>query len=88
MIGLLDWTEARVSDLAADFTLLFAALGREAVETMLGQYLRAGGRILPRMLDHIEESWHAYPAVLAEFARESGEEGPRELAQALIAAAS
>jgi macrolide phosphotransferase len=88
VVGLLDWTEARVSDPATDFTLLFATLGREAVETVLRQYQRAGARISPRMLDHIEESWHAYPAVLAEFARESGERGPRELAQALIAGAS
>lgn len=85
--GLLDWTEARVSDPSTDFALLFATLGGEAGAGLLQRYRDAGARTWPGMLDHIAETWCAYPAVLVEFARASGEQGPRELAQALGAAA-
>jgi hypothetical protein len=36
------------------------------------------------MEEHVVESWAAYPAVIAEFALRSGEEGPRQLGQALV----
>jgi macrolide phosphotransferase len=85
--GFLDWTEARVSDPAADFTLLFATLGRETVARLLDLYRSAGAQVRPSLLDHIQESWSAYPAVLADFARASGEPGPRQLAQTLVTSA-
>jgi macrolide phosphotransferase len=87
VVGFLDWTEARVSDPATDFTLLFATLGRDTIARMLDLYRTAGAPVWPHMLDHIQESWSAYPAVLADFARTSGEPGPRELAQTLVSAA-
>lgn len=88
VVGLLDWTEAQVSDPASDFTLLFATLGPEPLAVVLDLYRSAGGPTWPHMPHHIQESWCAYPAVLTDFARASGESGPRELAQALVAAAA
>jgi macrolide phosphotransferase len=88
VVGVLDWTEAQVSDPANDFTLLFATLGSDALAVMLDVYRNAGGPAWPAMHHHIQESWSAYPAMLTEFARTSGESGPRELAQVLAAAAS
>jgi hypothetical protein len=55
---------------------------------MLDVYRNAGGPAWPAMHHHIQESWSAYPAMPTEFARTSGESGPRELAQVLAAAAS
>jgi macrolide phosphotransferase len=88
VVGFLDWTEARVSDPAIDFALLFATLGAETLAALLHLYRSAGAPTWPDMAHHIGESWCAYPAVLADFARASGEPGPRELAQALVAAAN
>jgi macrolide phosphotransferase len=82
--GLLDWTEAHVGDPATDFALLFATLGRESLGTLLERYREAGGRVWPRMRGHVAETWSAYPAVIAAFARLTGEDGPRQLGQALV----
>ena len=41
----------------------------------------------PRMAEHVEETWAAYPSVIAEFFRVTGEEGTRALAQTLMDAA-
>ena len=82
--GLLDWTEARVSDPATDFALLFATLGADSLRRLLDRYREAGGRSWPRMEEHIAEAWSAYPAVIARFVADSGETVHRELAQALV----
>jgi macrolide phosphotransferase len=82
--GLLDWTEARVADPAQDFVLLVATLGHGPFESLLRSYEAAGGRVWPRMAAHIVEAWSAYPAVVADFATETGEDAHRKLAQALV----
>lgn len=86
--GLIDWSEARVSDPATDFTLQYATLGPATLADLLERYRRAGGHVWPRMAEHVAESWSAYPSMVAEFALRSGEEGPRRLAQALLDADS
>ncbi len=82
--GLLDWTEAQVADPAADFTLQYATLGRDVTADLLERYRAAGGRTWPRMAAHVAETWSAYPALIAEFALLSGEDGPRQLGQYLL----
>lgn len=82
--GLLDWTEAQVADAATDFTLQFATLGHQQLGTLLERYRTAGGRVWPRMHDHIVETWSAYPAVIALFALQTGEDGHRQLGQMLV----
>lgn len=82
--GLLDWTEAHVGDSATDFALLYATLGRDALEVALARYQAAGGHVAPRMAEHVAETWSAYPLVLAAFAELSRDEAPRQLAQYLV----
>jgi macrolide phosphotransferase len=82
--GLLDWTEARVADPAADFAVQYATLGRAALDALVERYGRAGGRVWPRMADHVVETWSAYPAVIAQFALLTGDDGPRQLGQYLV----
>jgi macrolide phosphotransferase len=57
--GLLDWTEAHIGDAATDFALLFATLGHRLLAALLKRYQKAGGRLWPRMHDHIAEIWSA-----------------------------
>lgn len=84
VVGLLDWTEAHVADPAMDFTLQFGAMGSTALDALLAGYQQAGGAMGPRMREHVIESWLAYPATIASFARVTGEETHRQLAQSLI----
>lgn len=88
VVGLLDWTEAQVGDPATDFALLYATLGPDALDVLLEHYRAAGGRVWPRMAEHVVATWMAFPTVLAEFAQLSGEDGPRQLAQALVDASA
>lgn len=82
--GLLDWTEARVSDPATDFALLFATLGHGPLGVLLNRYQEIGGRLWSRMHDHIVEAWSAYPVVIAAFALQTGEDAPLQLGQTLV----
>ena len=84
VVGLLDWTEAHVGDPAMDFTLQFGAMGSVALDALLREYGRAGGATYARMREHIMESWLAYAATVASFARVTGEESHRQLAQYLV----
>lgn len=82
--GLLDWTEAHIGDPATDFAILYATMGAGPLGALLKRYEAAGGRTWPRMRAHIVETWAAYPSVIAEFARLSGEDAPRQLGQMLV----
>ena len=84
VVGILDWSEAHVGDAATDFALLYASMGAAACASLLRAYEARGGRVAGRMLEHIAETWAAYPTTLMEFALQSGESGPLQLAQALI----
>jgi macrolide phosphotransferase len=88
VVGLLDWTEAHVADPAMDFTLQFGAMGPKALDALLAGYQQAGGAIGARMREHVVESWLAYPATIASFARVTGEESHRQLAQHLVEASA
>lgn len=82
--GVLDWSEAHVGDPATDFALIYPSVGRGVLEALVDGYGAAGGRTWPRMVDHVVERWCAYPAVIADFGRLSGDEQPMQLAQALV----
>jgi macrolide phosphotransferase len=82
--GILDWSEAHVGDPATDFSLLYASIGLDPLTALLGRYTAAGGHVWPRMAHHVVERWCAYPAVIADFARMTGDDQPMQLAQALV----
>ncbi|TYP71946.1 macrolide 2'-phosphotransferase [Paenibacillus methanolicus] len=70
--GLLDWTEGEVSDPATDFTIYHTLFGDEGLADLLKRYEQAGGRVWPRMHEHIVERMAAYPVLIAIFAMKSG----------------
>lgn len=82
--GLLDWTELHVGDPATDFTFLYATLGRPALARVLARYRAAGREVWDRMEEHVVETWSAYPVVLADFAEQTEDDGPLQLAQYLV----
>ena len=72
--GLLDWTESEVASPAKDFVLYYAIYGEHNLRVLLDRYEQAGGKVWPRMFDHIVEQHAAYPVLIAQFALLTGQE--------------
>ncbi|WP_010094585.1 macrolide 2'-phosphotransferase [Ornithinibacillus scapharcae] len=70
--GLIDWTEAKVTDISSDFIFHFKAFGDEGLEALILAYKEAGGYYWPKMKEHIIELDAAYGVAIAEFALVSG----------------
>ncbi|HOY77353.1 MAG TPA: macrolide 2'-phosphotransferase [Hyphomonadaceae bacterium] len=73
VIGVDDWSGAEITDPASDFSLYFAAAGREALEDLLRRYERAGGRTWARMADQAEMYYWASPVRFAAYAMKTGD---------------
>ncbi|MFP3390758.1 macrolide 2'-phosphotransferase [Brevibacillus sp. SIMBA_040] len=82
--GLLDWTEAEVADPAIDFTAYCLLFGEAALIDFIKRYEQAGGRIWPRMHEHIIELTAAFPINLALFALKSGLEEYMTMARQVL----
>lgn len=85
-VGVLDWTEACVSDPAIDLALFYGCFGRAATERVLVPFVRAGGKIWPGMVEHAAERWAVSPATAAEWALRTGNEAVLEHARTHLAA--
>lgn len=72
--GILDWTEASVGDPAVDFIFHLKAFEVEGLERLIAAYEQAGGRVWPRMKEHVSELLAAFPAKYALFALTTGNE--------------
>ncbi|WP_068774867.1 macrolide 2'-phosphotransferase [Paenibacillus sp. FJAT-26967] len=83
--GFLDWTEAEIGDPGKDFVIYYALFGEEGLLDLLGRYEKAGGKVWPRMHEHIAEQWAAYPAIVAKFALVTGTESNMEMARGMLA---
>lgn len=70
--GLIDWTEARVTDMSNDFVIYYKMFGEEGLDSLIKAYKEAGGYFWPKMKSHIIELVSAYPVGIAEFAIISG----------------
>ncbi|MBU5674850.1 macrolide 2'-phosphotransferase [Alkaliphilus sp. MSJ-5] len=70
--GLIDWTEAKVTDVSNDFTVYYKIFGEEGLCSLINAYKEADGYCWPKMKEHIIELTAAYPVAIAEFAIISG----------------
>ncbi|WP_432404089.1 macrolide 2'-phosphotransferase [Wukongibacter sp. M2B1] len=70
--GLIDWTEAKVTDIANDFVVHYRAFSEEGLNLLVNAYREANGYVWPKMKEHIIELEAAYPVAIAEFAILSG----------------
>lgn len=59
--GLIDWTQASVSDLCYDFIFHYLGFGKDGLQLLLDSYEKQGGQVFPGMLDHIIGLWETYP---------------------------
>ncbi|WP_212929214.1 macrolide 2'-phosphotransferase [Oceanobacillus oncorhynchi] len=81
IIGLIDWTETKVTDVSNDFVFQYKAFGEEALDKLIHYYKEAGGIYWPRMKEHIIELDAAYAVAIAEFAIVSGVEEYEQMAK-------
>jgi macrolide phosphotransferase len=72
--GIIDWTEAKVSDAALDFAGHLAAFDPESLGKLLAAYERHGGKTWPRIGDQIEARHRASPIRYGLFALETQNE--------------
>ena len=79
--GLIDWTEAKVTDISNDFVFHYKAFGEDGLEALIMAYKEAGGYYWPKMKEHIIELVAAYPVSIAEFALVSGVEEYEQMAK-------
>ena len=84
VIGLIDWTEAKVSDVANDFVGHYRTFGSSALKDLIDSYARAGGIVWPGMYEHVIELAAAYPVSIAEFAMKSGLKEYEEMAKQVL----
>lgn len=82
--GMIDWTEAKISDVATDFTSFYLLFGEEALDTLIQEYAEHGGYTWPRMKDHIKEHVNIQALTIAEFAMASGSEEYKEMADSML----
>jgi macrolide phosphotransferase len=73
LVGIDDWSNAEVTDPASDFTLYFAAAGREALEDLIAEYEASGGETWARMADQAEMYYWASPVKFATYAMRTGD---------------
>nr|WP_281289859.1 macrolide 2'-phosphotransferase [Oceanobacillus sojae] len=84
VIGLIDWTEAKVTDVSNDFVFQYKAFGEEALDKLIHYYKQAGGIYWPKMKEHIIELDAAYAVAIAEFAMISGMEEYEQMARGAL----
>lgn len=82
--GILDWTEAEVSDPSIDFIFHLMGFGEDGLERLLADYEAAGGRTWPGMREQIRERLSAFPIKFGLFALTSGEDEMLEAARAQL----
>lgn len=82
--GLIDWTEAKVTDISIDFVFNYKAFGEEGLLVLINAYKEAGGYHWPKMKEHIRELSAAYPVAIAEFALVSGIEEYIQMAKEVL----
>ncbi|WP_033542254.1 macrolide 2'-phosphotransferase [Planococcus sp. CAU13] len=82
--GFIDWTEAKVADVSNDFIGHLRTHGELALERLVETYGEAGGRVWPKMKEHIVELAATYPIDIAEFAIKSGSDEYLKMAKGAL----
>jgi aminoglycoside phosphotransferase (APT) family kinase protein len=68
LTGILDWTEAKVTDPSVDLSVFHGCFGRAATEAMVTRLAARGVPLWPTVIDHCAERWAIAPALAADWA--------------------
>lgn len=85
LVGVLDWSEAAVTDPALDLAMFFGCFGEAAFRSFVPRFERAGGRTWPGLFSHAAERWAAFPVHGAAWALRTGHTTALDHARALLA---
>jgi aminoglycoside phosphotransferase (APT) family kinase protein len=86
VVGILDWTEAQVTEPSIDFAMFAGCFGKAPLEAFVRRFAELGGKTWPRIIEHSLERWAAFPVLVAEWALRANNEGALEHARGLVAA--
>jgi aminoglycoside phosphotransferase (APT) family kinase protein len=86
LTGVIDWTEAKLSDPVLDIAMFAGCFGRAALDRFVPLFERAGGRTWPSLIDHALERWAIWPALGAEWAHRTNNPGILDHVRAQLAA--
>lgn len=84
VVGVLDWTTARVDDPARDLSAQYGAAGPDLLRATLEAYADAGGRVHPGLADQARHLWDASPIAYALHALRTRDDGDLAAAAALL----
>jgi macrolide phosphotransferase len=84
VVGVLDWTTARVDDPARDLSAQHGAAGPELLQVTLEAYAAAGGPVHPGLADQARHLWEASPIGYGLYALVTREERDLATAAALL----
>lgn len=82
--GIIDWTEAEISDPSIDFIAVYMLFGEATLDKLIEGYKHAGGYVWPKMKEHIIERLSTQPITIAEFASSSGLEEYQKMAEDML----
>lgn len=86
VVGILDWTEASLTDPSVDLAMFHGCFGPGALAALLPHFESAGGTTWPGLAQHAAERWASFPALGAEWALRTGNQGVLAFARAQLAA--
>jgi aminoglycoside phosphotransferase (APT) family kinase protein len=72
LVGVLDWTELKVTDPATDVAMVRRCFGEAAVDRLLPRLEAMGGVTWPGLARHTGELLASYPVSIIEFAQTAG----------------
>lgn len=84
VIGIIDWTEAKLADPSNDFTAHYMLFGEEELGKLLSAYQAAGGYTWPKMKEHIIQLLSTQAITLAEFGESSGLDEYKQIAKDML----
>lgn len=84
VVGMIDWTEAKIGDISNDFTAFYMLFGEKALEKLINAYKNSGGYTWPKMKEHIIELLSTQAITLAEFGESAGLDEYKEIAKEMF----
>lgn len=88
VLGILDWTEAEISDPSMDLAMIYGCVGEPTLRGLLPHFEEAGGRSWPGLFEHIVERWAFHAVYVADWGIKSNDEGVLGHARQLLASIS
>ena len=85
LVGVLDWTEAKLGDPAVDFAMVYGCCGEATLTTLLTRFAAHGGAATSTLATHAKRRWSAMPTAGAAWALRTGNDAVIEHVKAQLA---